>query len=696
MIFLDFEYNGTEERLLNLVCACVNMGDKISTLWLEDNELNKEKLKNFLLQNKDKPLVAFNAVAEAQSLISLGLEPLDFKWIDLQLEFKMLQNCNYKFQYGRHLKNGKIVETMPRPVWMKDLETEIDGWENGKEFSDKLKEMQEGKHSEADYNLAAVAFRICNQVIDTDHKTTMRDLIISGGPFTDQNKEDIMKYCESDVRVLPAIYRGIKGCQQHPKVAQEQRFWRGRVAAMTAKMTSEGYPINRTKVENFQINLPLATFELCESINKSTGKQLFRFDVKQSKYVKDTAVLQEEIKTRFGDSWPLTSTGKFSTSSDTFDKMIPTKYSYKEDDLLEQYIRYTNFFTSTNTMSGTSKDPKRRFLSYCGKDNRVRGWLNPYGAQSSRFQPKATSFLFLKGAWLRSLCEPESGKVVIGMDYSQQEFLLGGCISGDEKIYETYLAGDIYEDFGRKGDIITAEKGTPEFKIQRSAAKAAVLGIGYGMQSASLARRISMAGLETTKEQAKEIIDTYYNLYSKYRKYKEDILNFYQDKGYLILPDGWVMYGDNPSKLSVLNVPVQGMGACILRKTIELCYEENLKPIIPLHDAIYIESDFDTWKDDAKKLKKIMKKASGFYFEGASKTWAESIRIDGEAWGPDLESGIVNGIKTEKLHIDERGESDYKTFCKYFEPAQEDEIRNFKKRLEQLQYVNGMRQLTLW
>jgi DNA polymerase I len=696
MIYLDFEYNNSQEPFLNLVCVATLINGKLGNIWLESDTSAKQVFKNFLLKNKDKTLVAFNAVAEAQSLIALGLDPLDFKWIDLQLEFKMLQNCSYKFLYGRHLKKGKVVETTPRPSWMKDLEIEIDGWESGKEFSDKLKEMQEGKHSEADYNLGAVAFRMCNKIIDTDHKTTMRDLIIAGGPFSDKEKSDIIKYCESDVEILPAIHKAIEGCQKIPLVTQEQRLWRGRVAAMTAKMIATGYPINKEKVKNFQTNLPVAMFDLCESINNSTNKKLFKFDTKKQRHVKDTSILQSEIESRFLDSWPKTSTGKFSTSSETFDKMIPTKYSYKENDLLEQFIRYTNFFTSTNSLSGTGKDPRKQFLNYCGSDKRIRAWLNPYGAQSSRFQPKATSFLFLKGAWLRSLCEPKQGKVIIGMDFSQQEFLLGGCVSEDDKIFETYLSGDIYADFGIKSGIIKSLKGTNEYKIQRSAAKAAVLGIGYGMQSESLAKRISLAGLETSKEEAKKIIDEYYSLYAKYKKYKEKILIHYQEKGFLQLPDGWVMYGDNPSKLSVLNVPVQGLGACILRKAIENCYACSLSPIIPLHDALYIEAPLKTWVQDAKKLKDAMIQASGFYFQGEQKNWAESVRIDAEAWGPDLESGTIEGIKTEKLHIDERAEEDFKLFSKYFLPMPEEQLNIYNEKVNKLSYVNGMRQLNLW
>jgi DNA polymerase I-like protein with 3'-5' exonuclease and polymerase domains len=698
MIFIDFEYNGVNQRLLNLVCVSVNFKGKIKSLWLETGE-NKEALKRFILKYKDETFVAYNVAAEAHAFISLGLDPLDFKWIDLMLEYKMLQNCNNKYLYGHQLIRGKEKVTQPKPEWYDDLESDLDGTESNKEISDKLTEKYEGKFAEGESNLAACCYRLLNKKIDTYHKTKMRDLIIAGGPFTEQDQKDITKYCESDVELLPSLLKTMEALQgKSPTIEIHDRHYRGKVGAIAGKLTSEGYPVDRQKVEIFQKNIDIAQFNLCETINKQVGKELFKFSPKSKKHVKNMLLLQEEIHSRFKDAWPLTKTQKYKVDSKTFDKMIPTKYSYKDGDLLEQYIRFNSFDSSVKSLRKSEGD--RNFLNYVGPDNRARSWLSPYGAQSGRFQPKSTSFLFLKAAWLRSLCVPAPGRVIIGMDYSQQEFLLGGCISGDKKIWETYQTGDIYSDFGRQVGMVTAEKGTADFKIQRSAAKGAILGISYGMQSKSLARNISASGLETSDKEAQRIIDAYYELYSDYKKYREQILDDYAKKGYLQLADGWTIYGDNGSKLSLLNVPIQGMGSCILRKAIEFCYEEKLTPIIPLHDALYIEAPLESWKDHAEALRLCMKSANAFYFEGEPKQWAMNVRIDAEAWGSDLDAGEVQlsdfKIKTEKIHIDERAETDYKEFKRYFEPIAESEVEAYKKEVNKKSYVDGKKQVTLW
>lgn len=699
MIFIDFEYNGVSERHLNLVCCSLNLNGDIKSIWLENSPDATQKLKTFLEKNKGETFVSYNVAAEAHAFISLGLDPLDFNWIDLMLEYKMLQNCNNKYLHGYQLIRGKEVVTEAKPPYYEDVKSEIDGSEDGKELSEKLKEKFEGRFAEGESNLAACCFKLLNKKIDTEHKNKMRDLIIAGGPFSESDKKDIIKYCESDVLLLPDILKTLENLQEKsPHIPLHDRQYRGKVGAITGKLISEGYPIDKKAVEIFQQNIDIAQFNLCELINGQLSEPLFKFDPKKKKHIKDTKVLQAEIHKRFRDTWPTTATGKYKTDSETMDKMIPTKYSYKDGDVLEQYIRFNSFDTSVKSLRKSTGD--KDFLNYCGKDERVRSWLSPYGAQSGRFQPRATSFLFLKAAWLRSLCVPKSGHVIIGMDYSQQEFLLGGCLSGDAEIWNTYKSGDIYVDFGRKVNLITAEKGTAEFKQQRSAAKGVILGISYGMQAKSLARHVSASGFEMTEKEAQRIIDEYYSLYKIYKKYKDEILFNYETKGYLQLADGWTIYGDNKSKLSLLNVPVQGMGSCILRKAIEFCYAEGLRPIIPLHDALYIEAPLETWKEHAETLRLCMKSASGFYFEGEPKQWAENVRMDGEAWGPDLDSGLVNfddfKIKTEKVHVDERAERDYKEFSRYFNPLAADEIENYKAKVDQKCYVNGKKQVTLW
>ena len=58
-----------------------------------------------------------------------------------------------------------------------------------------------------------------------------------------------------------------------------------------------------------------------------------------------------------------------------------------------------------------------------------------------------------------------------------------------------------------------------------------------------------------------------------------EALEEYKIKGYIFLPDGWFMWGDNDNFRSVGNVPIQGLGSCIMRKAVELAQDRGLDVI---------------------------------------------------------------------------------------------------------------------
>jgi DNA polymerase I-like protein with 3'-5' exonuclease and polymerase domains len=692
---IDFEFNKINESIVNLICCSIRFLGKECTLWLDGREDNKEKLKRFLLSNKDIVWICYASSAEAQCFIALGLDPVEFRWLDLYVEYRMLLNCNDKFRHGLQLKDGSVVTTEPKPPHIKNLDIEIDGWEDSKELSRKIKEKQKGKYSEGDYNLAACVYKMLNRIIDSDHKTKMRDLIIAGGPFSEQEKKDILNYCHDDTKHLSDLAFKIKYEQDKVfKVDDKERLYRGKMSAIVAKIMSYGYPVDEEKVRTLSKNIPIILFDLCEEINQKTGKALFTWNIKKECHKVDMNVLAEAISEYDKDgSWPKTRTGKYCTDSETFEKIIDARHD-KREDVLSLYCHYKNLATSLNSMKEDIVK-KDNFYSALGPDGRVHSYMGQYVAQSGRFQQPAKTFIFLKDARLRYLVQPRAGYVITGIDFAQQEFLLAACISKDFTMYKTYMSGDIYLQFGSDVGIV------------RKVAKAAVLGINYGMQKNALARKITNdSKIETSPEQAQEIIDKFYNLYSDYAKFKRDLLVSYAQKKYLKLADGWTMYGDNKNKLSVLNVPIQGMGACILRKAIELATERGLKIIFPLHDALYIESKLENYEKELDILIECMREASGFYFEGEVKDWAESIRLDVESWGPDLEptkkhtkpEDMFKGctFKTDKVHIDERVEENYDEFLKYFYPLSEQKISEYKAKVKKLSFKDGKRQINFF
>ena len=120
---IDFEYNKSKEKFLNLVCASVRNKVITADFWLHGPESETRKIKtkggtflgmkmepsessytilhdrrkelvNYLNDLNDKGYVflAWNVVAEARSFLALGLDPLKFRWVDLYLEYRCLTN----------------------------------------------------------------------------------------------------------------------------------------------------------------------------------------------------------------------------------------------------------------------------------------------------------------------------------------------------------------------------------------------------------------------------------------------------------------------------------------------------------------------------------------------------------------------------------------------------------------------------
>jgi DNA polymerase I-like protein with 3'-5' exonuclease and polymerase domains len=299
----------------------------------------------------------------------------------------------------------------------------------------------------------------------------------------------------------------------------------------------------------------------------------------------------------------------------------------------------------------------------------VRPYLNPYGSQSSRYQPKSTSFLFLKPAWVRSLVKPKNGKVIVGIDYKSEEALIGGVSSQDRAMIEAYESGDVYLDFAKRAGAVPPDGTKDEYKETRNLFKSTYLGISYLMGAKSLAEKLTAdTGKAYTQEDAQELIDKFYKAYPRYASYLDKIVKDYHAHKFLKLPDGWVMFGDNDNFRSVSNCPIQGAGGAVLRKAIQLAQDSKLKVIIPLHDALYIESDFRNWEEDCDKLAECMIEAfkSVLPYPGS-----DLIRLDCEAWGDDLEKGQMTTlgglqVQTEKVHIDPRGANEYNKFKRYF------------------------------
>jgi hypothetical protein len=199
------------------------------------------------------------------------------------------------------------------------------------------------------------------------------------------------------------------------------------------------------------------------------------------------------------------------------------------------------------------------------------------------------------------------------------------------------------------------------------------------MSEYGLAIQLSEAfGRKVSPEEALTWLNKHKKAYPVFWAWKEKLQRQYKRDGFIRLADGWYMWGDNDNYRSVGNVPVQGMGSCVMRKAVQLAQQKGLDVIYTLHDAIYIECD--TFDDEAiATLAICMDEAFRFYFPEELKSIA-TVRLDADTWSPTYSEKIEYyethyvtpfnsyqiGIKQQQTYIDERGADEYNKYKQYF------------------------------
>jgi DNA polymerase I-like protein with 3'-5' exonuclease and polymerase domains len=305
---------------------------------------------------------------------------------------------------------------------------------------------------------------------------------------------------------------------------------------------------------------------------------------------------------------------------------------------------------------------RRSFWEVVGDDHRVRPYFGIYGAQSARSQPAATGFLPLKANWMRAFIQPPKGRAIVGIDYGSQEFLISALLSEDEEMIKAYESGDPYMYFAKLDGAIPWDGTKEEYSNERSIYKTVTLGISYLMGARSLAFKLTQElGKEYTEDDAQDLINRFYDAFPDFAEWQRDHIESYYDAGVFAkvkLPCGWYMWADNPNRKSVGNVPIQGFGSSIMRKSVALAQDRGLDVIYTLHDAIYVEYDSDD-KEAVEKLRISMDEGFRHYFPDHLKSRA-TCRLDVFTWSKDFE-------EPNNIYIDKKGENDYLKYVEYFE-----------------------------
>jgi hypothetical protein len=395
--------------------------------------------------------------------------------------------------------------------------------------------------------------------ITSDEKKVMRDLVLSGGPWTDSERRDILDYCATDVdcleplmeRMLPGIRRTAQGWGQ--------ALLRGRYTAAVARMEHAGVPIDVPMIEALRSHWSSIKQGLVADVDKDYG-------VYEGATFKDglfAAWLDAE-----GITWPRTLTGRLVLDQDTFKDMSKT---YPKLVPLKE-LRYTL--------------GKMRLEEIAvGPDGRNRTMLSPFLAKTGRNIPSNTKFIFGPAVWLRGLIKPEPDRALAYIDWSSQEVAIAAVLSGDAGLLDAVESGDPYLSFAKRAGLAPADATKETHSDLREVCKTVVLGTNYGMGPQLLACRTGLTLID-----ARHLLRKLAGAFPVFWEWSQHVIDVGFLTGHLSTVFGWSIHvTDKSGANSLRNYPMQANGAEMLRLACCLATEQGIAVCAPIHDALLVE-----------------------------------------------------------------------------------------------------------
>jgi DNA polymerase I-like protein with 3'-5' exonuclease and polymerase domains len=259
---------------------------------------------------------------------------------------------------------------------------------------------------------------------------------------------------------------------------------------------------------------------------------------------------------------------------------------------------------------------------------------------------------------------PKSRKLIIA-DYSGIELVILAVLSGDEKLMEEIIKGDVHTYVTQQvlnvQDINNKNKKKEPYATWRQGSKRISYSIAYGTTSRNLSESLNIdlasVGFKITQKEGDEIIDKWFKLFPKTAAYLNANARQGVLKGYVTDPFGrrrnWDLkelhapttdakWKRLACEREAKNFPIQGGSASMTKTALKLLWDRldyhRARVVIVVHDEIVLEA-VSSYVEEAKRiLKECMEEALALTlpavtdlvgkYESLSVSPAESDRYD--------------------------------------------------------------------
>lgn len=419
--------------------------------------------------------------------------------------------------------------------------------------------------------------------IGAQEKDALRLRILSGGPWTADERREILDYCATDTdaleRLLPAMMSGID---------LPRALLRGRYMKAASIMEWNGPPTDVPKLHLLREHWPGIQDDLIREMDANYG-------------VYDGRSFRVERWERFlahhNIPWPRLESGHLDLDGDTFREMAK---SYP----IVSPIRELRHALSQMRLNELA----------VGHDGRNRTILSAFRSQTGRNQPSNKQFIFGPSVWLRGLVKPPPGYAIAYIDWSTQEFAIAAVLSGDKAMLGAYESGNAYLGFGKQIGLVPADATKDTHEAAHQLCKQCVLGIGYGMEERTLALRIGQPPIV-----ARDLLRAHHETYRVFWDWSDAVVDHAMLHGFLYTVFGWRigvgagLLGENdrgPNPRSLRNFLMQANGSEMLRLACCLATERGIEVCAPVHDAMVILAPLDRIDEAVAQTRAAMDEAS--------------------------------------------------------------------------------------
>jgi hypothetical protein len=415
-------------------------------------------------------------------------------------------------------------------------------------------------------------------------KAGMIELILRGGPWSNDERLAIIDYCHGDVealeRLLPVLCSAINANRER----LGQALLRGRFMVAAARMERTGVPVDAPTLEQLRLHWDGIKGSLVEEVDRDIG--VYEGQTFKTAYFEDYLV-------RHGIPWPRLASGNLALDRDTF---------------RSQARSHPDLIAPIYELRHALSDLRLEKLAV-GSDGRCRDILSVFGSTTGRNTPSSNKHVFGLSTWIRGLIRPGVGHALAYCDWASQEIAIAAALSGDQALMDAYLQGDVYLAFAKQAGLAPEDATKETHKAVRDRCKALVLGVGYGMGPAGLANRAGISTLE-----AQGLLQRHRETYPRFWEWTEDNVHLALAGVPLRTLFGWQIslgYGaTEPNARSLMNFPMQAHGAEMMRLAASMATERGLRICTPVHDALLLETDTEAAEEEITQLQAVMEEAS--------------------------------------------------------------------------------------